>query len=96
MVNKRISPNVYTLNTIISALCKDGKIQEAIFVFDLMSQRGTRPDEGQSSEAIEILELMTRKGVKPIILLFKDFVILGNGKNNFQFFNQCLVQGKED
>ncbi|MBA0881719.1 hypothetical protein Goshw_026600, partial [Gossypium schwendimanii] len=44
MVDKRISPNVYTLNTIISALCKDGKIQEAIFVFDLMSQRGTRPD----------------------------------------------------
>ncbi|KAG4179789.1 hypothetical protein ERO13_A10G126675v2, partial [Gossypium hirsutum] len=44
IVNKGISPNVFIVNALISALCKDGKIQEAISVFDLMTQRGIRPD----------------------------------------------------
>nr|KJB72046.1 hypothetical protein B456_011G155600 [Gossypium raimondii] len=43
-VNKGISPDVYIVNALVSALCKDGKIQEAISVFDLMTQRGIRPD----------------------------------------------------
>ncbi|TYG98864.1 hypothetical protein ES288_A10G150900v1 [Gossypium darwinii] len=44
IVNKGISPNGFFVNALISALCKDGKIQEAISVFDLMTQRGIRPD----------------------------------------------------
>ncbi|MBA0599851.1 hypothetical protein Gorai_006052, partial [Gossypium raimondii] len=61
MVNKRISPNVYTLNTIISALCKDGKIQEAIF-------------EKRTEEAITMLELMSQRGVKPDIVTYNCLI----------------------
>ena len=44
MVQKNISLDVYTFNTIIHALCKEGRFMEAKDMYDKMLERGQKPD----------------------------------------------------
>ncbi|MBA0599848.1 hypothetical protein Gorai_006051, partial [Gossypium raimondii] len=70
-VNKGISPDVYIVNALVSALCKDGKIQEAI-------------SEKRTEEAITMLELLSQRGVKLYGVTYNIMIRLycGQGEMN--------------
>ena len=44
MVHNNIKPNLYTYKILIDAICKEGRIMEALHMFDMMMERGNRPD----------------------------------------------------
>ncbi|KAG7033785.1 Pentatricopeptide repeat-containing protein, partial [Cucurbita argyrosperma subsp. argyrosperma] len=44
MSEKGLNPNVLSYGTLINALAKDGKLSDAVAVFDEMSERGMNPD----------------------------------------------------
>ncbi|KAK4338069.1 hypothetical protein RND71_042556 [Anisodus tanguticus] len=38
-------PDVYSYNTIVGALCKEGKISDACYIYDVMTRMGVSPDQ---------------------------------------------------
>jgi pentatricopeptide repeat protein len=44
MVLKDINPSVYTLNILVDALCKEGKVKDAKNVIAGMMKEGVRPN----------------------------------------------------
>ncbi|KAF2317291.1 hypothetical protein GH714_019432 [Hevea brasiliensis] len=79
MCRCRISPNVYTLNMVMCAYCKSGKLEKAVKVFEEMRILGISPNDasyntlitgqvGNSEMGIRLYEEMLRNGFKADIL----------------------------
>jgi pentatricopeptide repeat protein len=45
MLDKGHNPNIITFTSIIDGLCKEGKLQEALWLLDVMVQIGHQPNE---------------------------------------------------
>ena len=85
----RISPNVYTLNMFITALCKFGKLEKAVEVFGEMESMGCAPtvasystliaghyNQGLLSIATNLKILMEKSGLIPNYVTFNTLIIL--------------------
>ncbi|XP_031475954.1 pentatricopeptide repeat-containing protein At4g26680, mitochondrial [Nymphaea colorata] len=84
---RRISPNVYTLNMVICALCKSGRIEKAVEVFKDMEILGCRPNDASFNTLIDgycknqllaaamrLKNSMCEKGVEPNIVTYNTLI----------------------
>ncbi|XP_077222085.1 uncharacterized protein LOC143855918 [Tasmannia lanceolata] len=83
----RISPNVYTLNMVICALCNSGKLEKATEVFRGMEDIGCIPTvasfntliagnckQGLLSSAMKLKTVMLRNGLHPNVITYNTLV----------------------
>ncbi|XP_050369370.1 pentatricopeptide repeat-containing protein At1g62720-like [Argentina anserina] len=75
MVSQGISPDIYTFTVLVDTLSKEGKVEEAKTVLDVMNQRGIQSDmitysslmngyclQGEMDQARQVFDLMISKG----------------------------------
>ncbi|KAM2683795.1 hypothetical protein EV1_045375 [Malus domestica] len=80
----RISPNVYTLDMVMAASRKLGKLENAVEVLEEMECMGCSPsvvsyntliagyrDKGLLSSSLKFKNLMAKKGLHPTVVTFK-------------------------
>ena len=78
MVTQDIFPNVVTFNVLLDAICKQGMMEKAEEVLELMDPKGVKPDEityrtmikgyclqGEMDKAKDVSHLMVTKGFSP-------------------------------
>ncbi|CAH2062634.1 unnamed protein product [Thlaspi arvense] len=78
MASERHKPNVITYSTLIHGLCKEGRLREALEIFDRMKLQGLKPDAGlywkiisgfcnvqKFQEAANFLDEMVLEGISP-------------------------------
>ena len=79
MSQRGLQPDVVTFTAMINGLCKEGKMEEANGLFELMNQGGLQPDVvtfttlisglfkvGKMEEANGLLELLSQRGLSRI------------------------------
>lgn len=82
-----IQPNVYTLNIMVNALCKDEKIESVKQFIQEMEEKGIFPDMvtyntlinaychvGLLEEAYEVINLMKVTGLRPCLLTYNSII----------------------
>ncbi|XP_078150740.1 uncharacterized protein LOC144546074 [Carex rostrata] len=87
MSDQGCEPNVVTYSTLITGLCKAGRIEDALNLFDDMLQRGCFPNahtyapilrafcsEGRIQEAKELIESMSTNGCQPDVVIYNILV----------------------
>lgn len=87
MLCNRISPNVYTVNMVMCAYCKSGKLREAVEMLETMKNRGLSPNivsynvlisgycnKGLLVLAMKIKSLMEKNGVQPGAITFNTLI----------------------
>ena len=83
-----LSPQTYTFNLFIAALCDSARLQDARHLFDKMSHKGCLPNDftfgllirgycqnGLAYKALELLDLMENVGLAPTVVIFKVFTL---------------------
>ncbi|XP_050382637.1 pentatricopeptide repeat-containing protein At4g26680, mitochondrial [Argentina anserina] len=83
----RISPNVYTLNMVMCAYCRVGKLENAVEVLEKMDGMGFSPtivsyntliaghcDKGLLSSAVKFKNLMAKSGLHPNVVTFNTLI----------------------
>lgn len=89
MVSKKIEPNVQTFTILVNAYCKEGLVEEAQDVVEVMIKRGLQPNivtycalmdgyclRNQLDLALEVFNAMVSKGFAPNVF---SYSILING-----------------
>lgn len=87
MFDQGCEPNVVTYSTLIAGLCKAGRIDDALNLFDQMLQRGCAPNEhtyapilraccseGRIQEAKELIESMSSHNCQPDVVIYNILV----------------------
>lgn len=82
-----VSPQTYTFNLFIAALCDSGRLEDARNLFDKMSKKGCLPNEftfgllirgycrnGVAYKGVELLDVMEDVGVAPTVVIFNTLV----------------------
>ncbi|KAD6452985.1 hypothetical protein E3N88_07690 [Mikania micrantha] len=66
MEAEKISPTVHTFSVLVDAFCKEGKVNEAEAVMDVMVAR---------EEVVHMFHEITRKGMKPNIVTYNTMIL---------------------
>ncbi|KAF2317289.1 hypothetical protein GH714_019397 [Hevea brasiliensis] len=87
MCRCRVSPNVYTLNMVMCAYCKSGKLEKAVQVFGEMRMLGISPNDasyntlitgychkGLLNLAMKLKNLMRERGVEANVVTFNTLI----------------------
>jgi pentatricopeptide repeat protein len=90
MLDKCVTPNRFTYNTLLNGYCSLGKWNDAIRILKEMSRVGQKPDvvtcntmidylckNGRCAEARQIFDSMVEKGENPDVLLY-GYAMQGN------------------
>ncbi|KAL0349870.1 UNVERIFIED_CONTAM: putative pentatricopeptide repeat-containing protein, mitochondrial [Sesamum radiatum] len=83
----KISPDVWTFNILVDAFCKEGMVEEAENVLEIMMQRNICPDiitydalidgyclRGQMGKAKRVLNTIADSGLKPSIISYGSLI----------------------
>nr|GLL23159.1 pentatricopeptide repeat-containing protein At5g01110 [Ipomoea trifida] len=87
VIRSGVPVNVYTLNIMVNAFCKVGKIEDAKLFIDEREEKGIFGDvvtyntlisaycrEGHLEEVFELMNVMSLKGLKPCLLTYNSIV----------------------
>jgi pentatricopeptide repeat protein len=87
MAKNGVKPNVYTLNIMVNALCKQKDVASARQVFETMQEMGVCADvtsygtmmnvfaeKGELSNTVRLFKSMTKANVQPNLLIFNTMI----------------------
>ncbi|KAH6767120.1 Tetratricopeptide repeat superfamily protein [Perilla frutescens var. hirtella] len=87
MVDKDVSPNVFTYNILIRGLCANKEMDKGLDFFEQMERRGCLPNvvtyntlidayfkTGKINEAYALLELMWKKNLEPNVITYNIII----------------------
>ncbi|KAJ0716955.1 putative tetratricopeptide-like helical domain superfamily [Helianthus annuus] len=109
MEDLRISPNFQTFSILVDAFCKEGSVDEAEAVIDIMFERGEQRHflihllngyckSLKIEEAIHMFHEVTRKGLNPDVIFYNTMIQglfrVGRCGDACQLFDEMQAQGQ--